>query len=238
MFTTFPQGSLISIIGRPMMGKTTLALNIYRELQEEGTKKAVFLTSHQTKEEIEERLDKMMGDEQIKSSYNIIDVASCDSADALCAIIQEANADVVFLDSMHFMRFFYSVDVSNYNEYLAGISQRLKQLVKKLGITLIITCRTNYQVNEREGVNGIMPILSDSDMMGDWGYFSDEVLGVYRPEADCVMVDTKGYDMRGVLYVLHLKTNSELINQYDKYRITPKTGTLTLMETGERSKLF
>lgn len=238
MFTTFPQGSLISIIGRPMMGKTTLALNIYKEFLQDGTKKTAFLTSHQTPEKIKQRLDKMMCNEQLKSSYKIIDVASCDSADALCAIIQEANADVVFLDSMHFMRFFYSVDVSNYNEYLAGISLRLKQLVKKLGITLIITCRTNYQVNEREGVNGIMPLLSDGDMMGDWGYFSDEVLGVYRPEADCVMVDAKGYDMRGVLYVLHLKTNSELINQYDKYRITPKTGILTLMETGERSKLF
>lgn len=235
MFTIFPQGSLISIIGRPMMGKTTLALNIYKEFLQDGIKKAAFLTSHQTKREIEERLDIMMVS---KSSYNIIDVASCDSADTLCAIIQETKADVVFLDSMHFMRFFYSVDVSNYNEYLAGISLRLKQLVKKLSITLIITCRTNYQVNEREGVNGIMPILSDSDMMGDWGYFSDEVLGVYRPEADCVMVDTKGYDMRGVLYVLHLKTRSEMINQYDKYRITPKTDTLTLMETGERSKLF
>lgn len=238
MFTTFPQGSLISIIGRPMMGKTTLALNIYKELLQEGTKKAAFLTSHQTKREIEERLGKMMGNEQLKSSYNIIDIVSCDSAEVLCGIIQETKADVVFLDSMHFMSFFYNVDVSNYNEYLAGISLRLKQLVKKLDITLVITCRTNYQVNEREGVNSIMPLLSDGDMMGDWGYFSDEVLGVYRPEADCVMVDAKGYDMRGVLYVLHLKTYSELINQYDKYRITPKTGTLTQMETGERSKLF
>lgn len=238
MFTTFPKGSLISIIGRPMMGKTTLALNIYKEFLQYGTKKTAFLTSHQTPEKIKQRLGKMIGDEQIKSSYNIIDVASCDSADTLCAIIQETKADVVFLDSMHFMSFFYSVDVPNYNEYLAGISLRLKQLAKKLGITLVITCRTNYGVNEREGVNGIMPLLSDGDMMGDWGYFSDEVLGVYRPEADCVMVDAKGYDMRGVLYVLHLKTNSELINQYDKYRITPKTGTLTLMETGERSKLF
>ena len=238
MFTTFPKGSLISIIGRPMMGKTTLALNIYKEFLQDATKKAAFLTSHQTKREIEERLDKMMGDEQIKSSYNIIDVASCDSIEALCDIIQKTGADVVFLDSMHFMSFFYCVDVPNNNEYLAGISLRLKQLAKKLGITLIITSRTNYQVNEREGVSGIMPILRDGDMMGDWGYFSDEVLGVYRPEADCVMVDTKGYDMRGVLYVLHLKTYSELINQYDKYRITPKTGTLTQMETGERSKLF
>ena len=235
MFTIFPQGSLISIIGRPMMGKTTLALNIYKEFLQDGIKKAAFLTSHQTKREIEERLDIMMVS---KSSYNIIDVASCDSADTLCAIIQETKADVVFLDSMHFMSFFYSVDVPNYNEYLAGISLRLKQLAKKLGITLVITCRTNYGVNEREGVNGNMPLLSDGDMMGDWGYFCDEVLGVYRPEADCVMVDAKGYDMRGVLYVLHLKTNSELINQYDKYRITPKTGTLTQMETGERSKLF
>ena len=235
MFTIFPQGSLISIIGRPMMGKTTLALNIYKELQEEGTKKAAFLTSHQTKEEIEEHLDKMMGG---KSSHNIIDIASGDSIEALCDIIQKTGADVVFLDSMHFMGFFYCVDVPNYNEYLAGISLRLKQLAKKLGITLVITCRTNYGVNEREGVSGIMPLLSDGDMMGDWGYFSDEVLGVYRPEADCVMVDTKGYDMRGVLYVLHLKTKSETLNQYNKYRITPKTGTLTLMEIGERSKLF
>ena len=173
-----------------------------------------------------------------KSSHNIIDVASCDSIEALCDIIQKTGADVVFLDSMHFMSFFYCVDVPNKNEYLAGISLRLKQLAKKLGITLIITSRTNYQVNEREGVSGIMPILRDGDMMGDWGYCSDEVLGVYRPEADCVMVDTKGYDMRGVLYVLHLKTKSETLNQYNKYRITPKTCTLTLMETGERSKLF
>lgn len=238
MFTTFPQGSLLSIIGRPMMGKTTLALNIYKELLQEGTKKAAFLTSHQTKVEIEERLDKMMCNEQLKSSYKIIDVASSDSVDAFCDIIQETKADVVFLDSIHFMSFFYNVDASNYNEYLAGISLRLKQLAKKLCITLIITCRTNYQVNEREGVNGIMPILSDGDTMGDWGYFSDEVLGVYRPEADCVMVDTKGYDMHDVLYVLHLKTRLEMINQYGKYRITPKTGTLTLMDTGEREKLF
>lgn len=238
MFTTLPQGSLISIIGRPMMGKTTLALNIYKELLQEGTKKAAFLTSHQTKVEIEERLGKMMGNEQLKSSYNIIDIVSCDSAEVLCGIIQETKADVVFLDSMHFMSFFYNVDVSNYNEYLAGISLRLKQLVKKLDITLVITCRTNYQVNEREGVIGIMPTLSDGDTMGDWGYFCDEVYGVYRPEVDCVMLDTKGYDMRGVLYVLHLKTKSETLNQYNKYRITPKTGTLTLMEIGERSKLF
>jgi hypothetical protein len=218
-----------------MMGKTTIALNIYKELLENGTKKAAFLTTHQTKEGIEDRLDKMMS---VKSSYNIIDVASCDSIDALCDIIQKTGADVVFLDSMHFMSFFYCVDVPNYYEYLAGNSLRLKQLTKKLAITLIITCRTNYQVNQREGVSGIMPILSDGDMMGDWGYFCDEVYGVYRPEVDCVMVDTKGYDMRGALYVLHLKTKSETINQYEKYRITPKTGALTLMETGERSKLF
>ena len=221
----FHKGELVSIIGRPLMGRTIFALNLFRNIVLDGENNAVFLTSECPACKAAEFLDRMNGNEQPGTADRIVDISACKNVDALLELIRhlraEKKVDVVILDSFHYLTLFDDLSTSFLYERLADTSRRIKQLAKELGITIIMTSRTNYMVDERIGARGKMPQLSDTDKMGDLACFSDVVLGLYRPEVDGMLVDARGYDMRHVLYVLILKSRMAVAEHAIKFSISP-----------------
>jgi len=227
----FHKGELISIIGRPLMGRTMFVLNLYRNLIIEGRHKAAFLTSECPVYKAMELLNRMMNNERLNVSDSVIDVSNCQNVDVLNDIIRQLvykdGINVIILDSLHYLTLFDDVANLFLYEKLADVSRRIKQLAKELGITIIMTSRTNYMVDEREGFQGMLPQLSDTNKIGDLAYYSDVVLGLYRPEVDSVFVDMKGYDLHDVLYVFVLKSRKRITDLFIKCSISTKSGLIT-----------
>ena len=173
----FHKGELISIIGRPLMGRTIFVLNLYRNLIFEGRNKAAFLTSECPIYKAIELLTRMMDNEHSNVADSIIDVSNCPNIDMLNdtirRLVYKDGINVIILDSLHYLTLFDDVNSPSLYEKLADATRRIKQLAKELGITIIMTSRTNYMVDEREGFQGLLPQLSDTDKMGDLAYYSD-----------------------------------------------------------------
>ena len=227
----FHKGELISIIGRPLMGRTIFVLNLYRNLIFEGRNKAAFLTSECPIYKAIELLTRMMDNEHSNVADSIIDVSNCPNIDMLNdtirRLVYKDGINVIILDSLHYLTLFDDVNSPSLYEKLADATRRIKQLAKELGITIIMTSRTNYMVDEREGFQGLLPQLSDTDKMGDLAYYSDVVLGLYRPEVDAVLRDIKGNDLHDILFVLVLKSRKVITGKYPTYSISPKNCSIT-----------
>ena len=226
----FHKGELISIIGRPLMGRTMFALNLYKNILLNGNN-AAFLTSECPAYKVSELLKGMMDDEYESVAKRIVDVHDCRSVVALIDIIRRLvymdGINVIILDSMHYLSLFEDVATPFLYEKLADVTRRIKQLAKELGITIIMTSRTNYMVDEREGFQGMLPQLSDTNKIGDLAYYSDVVLGLYRPEVDSVLRDIKGNDLHDVLLVLVLKSRRAITEKFPTFSVSPKNCSIT-----------
>jgi len=213
----FHKGELISIIGRPLMGRTMFALNLFKNILADKRNKVVFLTSECPAYKLKKLLNQMGEDERQDATDIIKDVTDCRNADALLELIQQLvdgdEVNVVILDSFHYLTLLENVATPFLYERLADIARKIKQLAREFGITIIMTSRTNYLADEREGVWCKCPQLSDTNKIGDLAYYSDVVLGLYRPEVDGVSVDGKGNDMHNVLFVSTLKSRKSIKEQ-------------------------
>lgn len=217
------------------MGRTMFALNLFKNICAEGEHNAVFLTAECPDYKAIKLLKGMMENENYDMSDRIIDVATCEDVQTLFNIIRQVvekqKVDVVILDSFHYLTLIDNFATPFLYESLADITRRMKQLAKKLSITIIMTSRTNYMDEERH-FNYITkrPLLSDTDKMGDLAYYSDVVLGLYRPEVDSILVDTKGNDLHTVLYVLILKSRRRIEDQLVKFTMSSKNCNIAEVE--------
>ena len=226
----FHKGELISIIGRPLMGRTMFALNLYNKILLNGNN-AAFLTSECPAYKAIELLNEMIGEGQPCMANKIMGVSGCksvnDLVDVIRNLVKKDDVNVIILDSFHYLALFEDVATSFLYEKLADVTRRIKRLAKTLGITIIMTSRTNYMVDERESFQGMLPQLSDTNKMGDLAYYSDVVLGLYRPEVDSVYEDMKGHDLHDVLFVLVLKSRKAITDKFPAYSISPKNCCIT-----------
>ena len=225
----FGKGALITLVGGSLVGRSIFALNIVRnQMDLEIAPITAFMTAEQSAEVAQQTLLKMVVDEgeteRIKIETVFVDIVKCcTDLDSLCQkivlLVRVQKVEVVIIDSFHFLPFIedYAYDKQ------PNISRRLKFLARELGITIIVTSRTNYQPSERSGMAGKRPQLSDLEYMGDLNYFSDVVLGMTRPEMYGVDVDAEGSCLKGIIQVEMLKSR-KTIRELVSYHIDPDKG--------------
>jgi len=225
----FGQGDLITLVGGPLVGRSMFALNMVRnQMDLEVAPKIAFMTAEQSAEAAQQMLLQLAVDEceaeRMKAETVFVDIVKCcPDFEALrqkiAQLVREQKIEAVIIDSFHFLPFIedYAYDKQ------PNISRRLKFLARELGITIIVTSRTNYQPTERSGLAGKRPQLGDLEYMGDLNYFSDVVLGMTRPEMYGMDCDAEGNDLQGIIQVEMLKSR-KTIRELVSYHIDPDKG--------------
>ena len=90
-------------------------------------------------------------------------------------------------------------------EEVSKISQSLKGLAKELDIPILALSQLNRTVENREGLDGKRPQLSDLRESGAIEQDADMVLFVHRPEYYHIVEDDKGNDLRGMAQIIIAK---------------------------------
>ena len=134
-------------------------------------------------------------------------------------LIAEHGIRIVFITNLQL--------IENLSENYQQIAKQLKWLAKEKGITIVVTSILNWQMEEREGVEGKLPLLSDLRYVGDLDELSDIVIGTFRPATYQIYCDMKGNDLRDVLVLKVLKNGEEASNAVLTMHIDKETLAVT-----------
>ena len=90
-------------------------------------------------------------------------------------------------------------------EEVSTISRSLKGLAKELNIPIIALSQLNRSVENREGIDGKRPQLSDLRESGAIEQDADMVCFIHRPEYYKIYQDDRGNDLRGMAEIIIAK---------------------------------
>lgn len=233
----FQLGELVTIAGRPLMGKTELCLYlVHRWAVEDKIPVAVYnmedgdetfvnqllassanLSCHKLRLGAnlspEEKHRKEIAIKQLSesplyfnSSYVEGEIGMAPTMENLSKSIRDVvmrhGVKVIFV-----MGFQYLDEGCSTNNIYRRQALALKNLARELNVIIIVSSFLNWCVDNREGVAGKFPQLSDLRYVGDLDEISDIVLGLFRPVIYNVSVDWQGNDISNILYLSLLKTN-------------------------------
>jgi len=136
-------------------------------------------------------------------------------------LVREHDIKVLMIDYLQLMNA-NGTRFSNRQEEVSTISRSLKGLAKELDIPVIALSQLNRTVEQREGIEGKRPQLSDLRESGAIEQDADMVLFVHRPEYYHIYQDEKGNDLHGMAQIIIAKhrkgaTGEVLLNFRGEY---------------------
>ena len=199
------RGDLIAFAGRPSMGKTSLALQLARNISvqnlpvcffgfdlskeelayrllgmEVGIEIGRIRTGRFTSEEWEIVHEKNTKLEALPIFLEDKKAISIDEIKNRCRKISltndEKNLGLIVIDSYHMM------ECSNLDDYQAQLNtntRELKSLAKELNVPVLITAPISRGVEERDNCRPMLSDLRDSEVLEDYG---DIIVMLYRDE--------------------------------------------------------
>ena len=196
--------ALITIAGRPSMGKTALSICLASELAE--NKKVLIFSLELSNLQIILRFLKQyfeigeINDKTDKKSiikYLKTDILKCMekknlyiddtpphlimTTDYMENKIKEIKPDVVFIDYLQLINHPKSGPDSDRKEEIADIMENLKRISTENNVIIFITSQVSRRCLYRDR-NDKRPILSDFSDNGSIEKFSDVVIFIYRPD--------------------------------------------------------
>lgn len=225
-------GELIVIGGRPAMGKTAFGISMIRNIAILNRIPVAFFSLEMSSVQFMNRfLSNVSGVEvnqdelYSKQEHRLLDDAE--------KIIEDAP---VFLDdtpslSVHELRtkasrlvrehqikliivdYFQLLNASgmafgNREEEIGVITRSLKALAKELNIPIIAFSQLNRSVENREGIEGKRPQLSDLRDSGSIEQDADMICFIHRPEYYKILQDDKGNDLHGMAEIIVAKNRN------------------------------
>ncbi|MDR1725984.1 MAG: replicative DNA helicase [Bacteroidales bacterium] len=204
----FQKGTLIILAARPSMGKTSLALNIARNVAIDFKKSVAIFSLEMSASELMKRLisseaeitsEKFTRGDQlefheieqlkIKSEPLYNAPVYIDDTPALTIfelrakcrrLKQKHNIEMVFIDYLQLMSGGDFKGSGNREQEISTISRQLKALSKELGIPVLALSQLSRAVETRGGTKE--PILSDLRESGAIEQDADIVMFIYRPD--------------------------------------------------------
>lgn len=231
MTSGWQKSDLIIIAGRPAMGKTSFALSIAKNVAVDYRTPVAFFSLEMNNVQLVDRLlsnvceiegKKIMNgqlsqDEWARLDKNVkklfgsplyIDETPGMSIFELRTkarrLVREKGVRLIMIDYLQLMNA-SGTRFGNRQEEVSTISRSLKGLAKELDIPIIALSQLNRTVENREGLEGKRPQLSDLRESGAIEQDADMVLFVHRPEYYHLYEDEKGNDLRGKAQILIAK---------------------------------
>lgn len=225
------QSDLIIIAGRPAMGKTSFALSIVKNVALDYKLPIAFFSLEMNGIQLVNRLisnvceiagskilnGQLTPDEWDRFDTNVRKLEGSpiyiDDTPGLSVfelrtkarrLVREHGIKVLVIDYLQLMNA-NGMRFNSRQEEVSTISRSLKGLAKELNIPVIALSQLNRTLENRDGIEGKRPQLSDLRESGAIEQDADMVLFVHRPEYYHILQDEKGNDLRGMAQIIIAK---------------------------------
>ncbi|WP_308226805.1 replicative DNA helicase [uncultured Prevotella sp.] len=222
---------LVILAGRPAMGKTSFALSLAKNIAVDYNTPIAFFSLEMNNVQLVNRLisnvceipgSKMLNGqlspdewERLDKNIRLLQGAPLyiDDTPGLSIfelrtkarrLVREKGVKIIMIDYLQLMNA-NGMRFGSRQEEVSKISQSLKGLAKELDIPIIALSQLNRTVENREGLEGKRPQLSDLRESGAIEQDADMVLFVHRPEYYHILTDEKGNDLRGMAQIIIAK---------------------------------
>ena len=119
-------------------------------------------------------------------------------------LVREHGVKIIIIDYLQLMNA-SGMSFGSRQEEVSTISRSLKGLAKELNIPIIALSQLNRGVENREGIDGKRPQLSDLRESGAIEQDADMVCFIHRPEYYKIYTDEKGNDLHGMAEIIIAK---------------------------------
>ena len=225
-----PSG-LIIIAGRPAMGKTSFALSLAKNIAVDAQVPIGFFSLEMNNVQLVNRLisnvceivgSKILNGQLTPDEWDRLDKrlrnlqgaqVYVDDTPGLSVfelrtkarrLVREKGVGVIMIDYLQLMNA-NGMKFGSRQEEVSTISRSLKGLAKELNIPVIALSQLSRNVENREGLEGKRPQLSDLRESGAIEQDADMVLFVHRPEYYHIFEDDKGNDLHGMAQIIIAK---------------------------------
>ena len=222
---------LVIIAGRPAMGKTAFALSLAKNIAVDARIPTAFFSLEMSNVQLVNRLisnvceipgNKMLNgqlspDEWSKLDKNMGTLNGAplyiDDTPGLSIfelrtkarrLVKEKDVKIIMIDYLQLMNA-NGMKFGSRQEEVSKISGSLKGLAKELDIPILALSQLNRTVENREGLEGKRPQLSDLRESGSIEQDADMVLFVHRPEYYHIFEDEIGNNLRGMAQIIIAK---------------------------------
>lgn len=231
MTSGWQRSDLVIIAGRPAMGKTSFALSIAKNIAVDHRIPIAFFSLEMNNVQLVDRLisnvceiegKKIMNGQLARDEWERLDknLAKLTGAPVYIddtpgmsifelrtkarRLVREKGVEVIMIDYLQLMNA-NGMRFGNRQEEVSTISRSLKGLAKELNIPILALSQLNRTVENRDGIDGKRPQLSDLRESGAIEQDADMVLFVHRPEYYHINQDEKGNDLRGKAQIIIAK---------------------------------
>lgn len=235
MTSGWQNGDLITIGARPAMGKTAFIISMLKNMAVEFKTPVALFSLEMSSSQVMNRLISNLCEvpsEKIKSGqlaayewqqldYKIkdlvdspiyIDDTSILKIDDFCEkayqYVKEYGVKLIAIDYIQLL--YNKVRYTENNRYLElnYFTRRLKSLARELDIPIILVSQLNRGAENREGIEGKRPQLTDLRDSGTICDDSDLVIFIHRPEYYKIYQDDRGNDLRGMAEIIIAKNRN------------------------------
>ncbi len=231
MTSGWQKSDLVIIAGRPAMGKTSFALSLAKNIAVDYHIPIAFFSLEMNNVQLVNRLisntceiagskilnGQLTPDEWDRLDKNLTKLTGSpvyvDDTPGLSVfelrtkarrLVREKGVKIIMIDYLQLMNA-NGMKFGSRQEEVSTISRSLKGLAKELDIPIIALSQLNRTVENREGLEGKRPQLSDLRESGAIEQDADMVLFVHRPEYYHIYLDEKGNDLHGMAQVIIAK---------------------------------
>lgn len=231
MTSGWQNSDLIIIAARPAMGKTAFVLSMAKNIAVNYRNPVALFSLEMSNVQLVNRLISNVCEipsEKIKSGqlasyewqqldYKLKDLLNAplyvDDTPSLSVfelrtkarrLVREHGVRVIIIDYLQLMNA-SGMAFGSRQEEVSTISRSLKGLAKELNIPIIALSQLNRGVENREGIDGKRPQLSDLRESGAIEQDADMVCFIHRPEYYKIYQDDRGNDLRGMAEIIIAK---------------------------------
>lgn len=225
-------GELIVIGARPAMGKTAFGISMARNIAILNRIPVAFFSLEMSSVQFMNRFlsnvssvelnrDELYSKQEhrfLNDAEKIIEDAPVflDDAPSLSVhelrtkasrLVREHQIKLIIVDYLQLMNA-SGLIFDNHKEEIGVITRSLKALAKELNIPIIAFSQLNRSVENREGVEGKRPQLSDLRDSGSIEQDADMICFIHRPEYYKIFQDDKGNDLHGMAEIIVAKNRN------------------------------
>ena len=231
MTSGWQASDLVIIAGRPAMGKTSFALSIAKNVAVDYGIPVGFFSLEMNNVQLVNRLisnvceisgHKILNGQLDPSDWERLDKTIARLSDAPIYVddtpglsvfelrtkarrlVREKGVKLIMIDYLQLMNA-NGMKFGSRQEEVSTISRSLKGLAKELDIPVLALSQLSRNVENREGLDGKRPQLSDLRESGAIEQDADMVLFVHRPEYYHIYLDEKGNDLHGMAQIIIAK---------------------------------